>query len=404
MPDTPATPPYGEQLDFALIDESTPRLRVAKANALVEAQYQLTSKEHKLMLAAMAKIRKDQTELYEQVFNVADLADLLDFPLKSAYGELRRIAKGLMKKQVEVRDEVSGGWVMYQWVSKAYCSNGQFGIRFSDDLKPLLIGLVGRFTIFELGRVLKMRSGYSIRLYELFKQYESFGTRTFTLDRKLTANKNWEDFSRVMGYSPSSYPRFGNINQRIIKPAMKEVKALTEFKDIQVKTIKWQKKVIAVTFYFRSTQTLEDVEDHPLFTDVVKLGVTKDRAREIFAHYSDDRIEKNLNLVKVAHLARKIDNPAAYFVAAVTENYADPDLPLDDDSGKASSKKSGNQVQGDGVRKLSAEAGPDHPLYSACASDQDFAKLIAAERARGKPFTSYNEFHQFTLKKATAGG
>jgi plasmid replication initiation protein len=377
---------YGQQLDFALIDEHTPRLKVAKSNALVEAQYQLTGKEHKLLLAAMAKIRKDQTELHEQVFMVHELADLLGLSISSAYSELRRISAGLMKKQVEVRNEETGSWVLYQWVSKAYCHDGQFGIRFSDDLKPFLIGLVGRFTMYQLGKVLKMRSNYSIRFYELFKQFEAFGTRTFSLDTKLTANKNWDDFSRVMGYDPKSYPRFSNVNQRVIKPGLKEVRELTEFKDVQVKLIKWKNKTIAITFNFRSVDTLDDIEEHPVFPDVVNLGVPKKQCREIFARYDDDRIMQNLALTKEAHRNHAIDNPATHFLHAVQENYANPPLPLDADVPAPSSIKTKVGV-------------PDHPLYEFCATEQEFDRLVAAETALGKSFASYNDFHQYMLSR-----
>ena len=53
------------QLDLIPLNENTPKLRVAKANALVEAQFELTSQEHKLLLVAMAQIRKDQTQFHE---------------------------------------------------------------------------------------------------------------------------------------------------------------------------------------------------------------------------------------------------------------------------------------------------------------------------------------------------
>ena len=154
------------QLDLIPLNENTPKLRVAKANALVEAQFELTSQEHKLLLVAMAQIRKDQTQFHEQVFQVQDLVEHLELNPKNAYRDLRRISKGIMSKQVTIRNDDTGEWRMYQWVSKAYCERGTFGIKFSEELKPFLIGLVGRFTLYELGRILKMKSNYAIRLYE----------------------------------------------------------------------------------------------------------------------------------------------------------------------------------------------------------------------------------------------
>lgn len=380
----------GQQLDFALVDEDMPRLKVAKANALIEAQYHLTSKEHRLLLAAMAKIRKDQTELHEQVFMVTDLAELLGISKSSAYSELRQLSAGLMKKQVEVRDEETGNWVLYQWVSKAYCRDGQFGIRFSDDLKPLLIGLVGRFTMYELGRVLRMRSNYSIRFYELFKQFEAFGTRTFSLDPKLTADKNWDDFSRVMGYDSASYPRFSNVNQRIIKPGLQEVRDLTEFKDIEVKLIRWKRKTVAVTFNFRSVETLEDLNEHPVFISAMKLGLSAPECRRVFADYDDSAIVQALSEAQAAHRERKTDQPAEYFLKRVAECDSEPAV---------RQKKRKPVRPQDAVNKQALENSDleKHPLYKSCANDIELRRLISIEQFLGVPFKTYNEFHDHLM-------
>ena len=238
----------GHQLDLIPLNENTQKLRVAKANALVEAQFELTSQEHKLLLVAMAQIRKDQTQFHEQVFQVQDLVEHLELNPKNAYRDLRRISKGIMSKQVTIRNDDTGEWRMYQWVSKAYCERGTFGIKFSEELKPFLIGLVGRFTLYELGRILKMKSNYAIRLYELFQQYRKFGNRTVGLDPKLAARNGWDNFSKLMGYNPETYERFANLNQKVLQPAIAQIEQFTEFKKVHVKKIKHGRKTVALEF------------------------------------------------------------------------------------------------------------------------------------------------------------
>lgn len=379
-----------EQLDLIPLDENTPRLKVAKANALASAQYELTSQEHRLLLVAIAQIRKDQTELFEQAFEVKDLVKHMDLNPKNAYRDLERISKGLMRKQVHIRNDDTGEWRMYQWVAKAYCERGTFGIKISDDLGPFLLGLVSKYTLYELGKILNMKSSYSIRLYEIIKQYEKLGVRTVSLNPKLTAQKSWDDFSRMMGYSPKTYSRFSNLNQRVLKPAIAEIEEFTEFKKISVKQIKFNRKTIALEFKWTVVDTLEDLPKHPLYGDVINLGVGEKVCRDLFAKYDEDRIARNLALAKKAHREKQIENPAGYFITALKDNYADPELPL------AISDSADKQK----VRQR--EPSYDHPLYEFCATDQEFLKLAAAEKQRGVPFKTYNEFHEYVMHQSTS--
>lgn len=378
--------PGSKQLDLIPLDENTPKLKVAKANALVEAQYELTHQEHKLLLIAMAQIRKDQTELYEQVFQVQDLVSHLELNPKNAYRDLRRISRGLMRKQVEIRNDDTGEWRLYQWVSKAYCEKGSFGIKFSDELAPFLLNLVGKYTLYELGRILRMSSNYAIRLYEILKQYQRFGNRTVSLEPALTTVHNWDNFPKIMGYNPESYSRFANLNQRVLKPAIEQVQRFTEFKKLEFKKIKINRRTVALEFAWKSVDTLEDLPDHPLYGDVRGLGVTDKVCRDIFANYDEDKIVRNLALTKKGHREKRIDNPAAYFVTAMKEDYANPQLPL----ASGQSPTVGNIPEAKTI---------DHPLYSQCASDQEFRILVEAERERGEPFVNYNEFHSYKIDK-----
>lgn len=381
----------GEQLDLIVVDDTTPKLKVAKSNALVSAQYELSHKEHKLLLLAMAEIRKDQTSFTEQVFTVRDVAKLLDISPSSAYSELDRISTGLMRKQVEIRNEETGNWIKYQWVTKSYCHNGNFGIRFSEDLKPFLLGLVGRFTLYELSRVLKMNSNYAIRLYELLKQYERFGERTFSLDPNVTTKESWESFAKLMGYNPKSYSRFSNLNQRVLMPAISQVEKYTEFRSVNFRVIRFNRKPVALAFSWKTVDVLEDVEEHPLYRDIKVLGVSSDVCRSIFREYDDDRIARNLSYAKKAHRGGDIQNPAAYFLAAVENDYANQQAPLkfEDTYGLAAQA----EVCTDKNESAAGQLTPERQrMKDECVNDIEWRKLLQRERDLGVRFSSYKEF------------
>jgi len=376
---------HNHQLDLIPLDENTPRLKVAKSNALIEAQFELSASEHRLLLLAMAQIHKDQSRLVEQVFSIQDIVSHLDLNAKNAYRDLKRISQGLMRKQVEIQGE-NGQWRLYQWVSKAWCERGMFGIKFSDDLGPFLIGLASRYTLFELGKILSMTSGYAIRLYEIFKQYERFGSRTVCLEPSVMKTKaelhGWGNFPKLMGYNPASYKRFSNLNQRVLQPAIAQVQEYTEFKEVMVKPIRFNRKTVALTFSWHTGNALEDLPRHPLFKDMRSLGIKESVIRNIFESYSEETIARVLKITKDAHRSGSVSNPAGYFVNTL--------------------KASGGELLGAVSANQDTEEKSDdieHPLKHACATEQEFLKLLAAERKLGRPFTSFNEFHEYTLGK-----
>jgi len=388
----------GEQLDFALIDENTPQLKVVKANALIEAHYELTAKEHKLLLLGIARIAKDQQQFYEQVFSVPEVARLLGVPVTSAYAELDRISSGLMKKQVEIRNQETGEFVKYQWVTKAYCKKGDFGFRLSEDLKPYLLGLVGSYTMYELSHILPMSSGYAIRLYELLKQHGTFGSRVFSLEPELTRGKNWEDFALVMGYDRKSYPRFSNINQRILKPALSQIEIFGEFRNLKVDRVTHGRKTVAIRISWMTIDGLSSLADNPLYKELSGLGVAEKVIRDVFSRFAEDRIRRNLVYAKQAHKEKKVDNPAGYFLKAVQSDYGNPQLHLDAPDEDDNPNRDNAVGLGPDHGAL-YEHGAEHPLRKDCSTDAEFQLLLSAERKRGKPFVSYNEFHDYKLKE-----
>ena len=166
---------------------------VVKENQLVNARYKLNPIELKLVLYAIANIEKDAVDFWRYTLKLADLA--ID------HKELKRAARSLVSKVFEIKEP--DGWLMISWFSSIRY-NGKTGtieLQFDPNLKPYLLQLKANFTAYNLQSVLPMRSSYSIRLYELLKQYESIGHRTFNLDElrdilRVPDSYTWKDFKR----------------------------------------------------------------------------------------------------------------------------------------------------------------------------------------------------------------
>jgi plasmid replication initiation protein len=76
------------------------------------------------------------------------------------------------------------GDLQITWVSsvKYYDNEGVVHIAFDPALKPYLLQLKSRFKPYQLRNVISLNSFYSIRIYELLKQYENIGNRTFEIN------------------------------------------------------------------------------------------------------------------------------------------------------------------------------------------------------------------------------
>ena len=55
-------------------------------------------------------------------------------------------------------------------------------VEFSQKLMPYLLELKQQFTTYYLANVMALKSSYSIRIFELLKQYEKIGKRSISLE------------------------------------------------------------------------------------------------------------------------------------------------------------------------------------------------------------------------------
>ncbi|MFI8545661.1 replication initiation protein [Enterococcus casseliflavus] len=110
-------------------------------------------------------------------------------------------------------------------------------------LEGVLNNLTTEFTRFELSAFTSIRSTYSKTLFRLLMQFRSSGYLVIGI----------EDFRKRLDI-PESYQMF-NIDQRILKPALKELSAY--FNDLKFKKIKAKKgnKIAKLEFTFSGLKT-----------------------------------------------------------------------------------------------------------------------------------------------------
>ncbi|HDR7383803.1 TPA: replication initiation protein [Bacillus toyonensis] len=166
--------------------------------------------------------------------------DLLGLSGSTKYTELSKITKELLSKVIEIR--AGEELIQVSWLSSAiYNKNkGTIDLRFDPLLKPFLLELSSKFTSYRLANVVKLKSTYSIRIYELLKQYEHIKERTISLENL-----------RYYLDAIDTYPNYANFKQRVLKPSQKELNQKTDI-SFEFEEIKLGRKVEKIRFIIQS--------------------------------------------------------------------------------------------------------------------------------------------------------
>lgn len=213
---------------------------VSKSNTLIEANSRLNLVEQKMLLCLASNIEPNDRDFKTYTFPIKQFHDLLGLSGSIKYTELSKITKELLSKVIEIR--AGEELIQVSWLSSAiYNRNkGTIDMRFDPLLKPFLLELSSKFTSYRLANVVKLKSTYAIRIYELLKQYEDLKERTISLE-------NLRYYLDAMDV----YPNYANFKQRVLNPSQKELNQKTDI-SFEFEEIKLGRKVQKIRFTIRS--------------------------------------------------------------------------------------------------------------------------------------------------------
>ncbi len=227
---------------------NNPHAVVRKSNTLIEASYKLSVNEQRLILMLSSSVRPADKEFCPYRISIKEFAKLLDLKNKNVYQDVEELVLGLREKSITIFMDNS---VLHTgWLSSIEYFNGEGMLELSFDpkLKPFLLELKDRFTSYKLKMIIQLRSSFSIRIYELLKQYEKIGFRIFDL----------VDLREILGIDKDEYPFYGNFKARIILSAQKELAERTDIA-FDFEEIKTGRSVKKIKFIIRA-QTPPEVQ------------------------------------------------------------------------------------------------------------------------------------------------
>lgn len=214
---------------------------VVKSNTLVEASYRLSTQEQKVILSLAAKIKTQDEDFKNYTFSVKEFADITGARIDSKYQEVKNLTSRLLRRVFTINE--ADGPLQLSWLSAAkyFDGEGLITLRFDPGLKPYLLQLKDCFTKFNLTMALRLKSSFSIRIYELLKQYESIGSRIFLL----------ADLKNALGISGSQYKLYGHFKSKVLKVAQEELAAKTDL-TFEFEETKVGRGVGKITFLIKS--------------------------------------------------------------------------------------------------------------------------------------------------------
>lgn len=302
---------------------------VTKSNNLVEARYHFSIWETRVFTKLVSLIQPADKDLHNYRLHIKDLVQFFGLNDKDAYAKIKEVPENLLKKVVTIPYTNKEGEVRFLktgLIAQATIPEkreGYIELAFHPTLKPYLLELQQTFLSYDIRNVLKISSVYSIRIYELLKQYEAIGIREFDL----------VELKQILGIS-EKYKLYGHFKDRIISKAQKD---LNEYTDIlfDFKEKKKGRKVIGLIFSIYPNKKNEESLDKLLPEDeklhkyikehLGKWGVDSDRQKDIFNSYGTEHIEKAVKYVWNQQESKqkrgaKIDNPGAYFLRIIASD------------------------------------------------------------------------------------
>lgn len=301
-------------------------LMVVKSNKLINQSYKLSTIEKKLIYYLITKIDNDDEDFKAYSLKISDFLEIVGSENQQSYSitqGLPKITRGLLQKGFSMIDD-RGNLLQVSWLSSAYHrrKEGVIELRFDPSLKPFLLQLKEKFTIFNISNVIKMKSSYSMRLYELLKQYEQFKTRIIDID----------EFKHLLSLDDSAtYRLYGNIKSKILEIAKKELKETSDI-SFQYDEIKEGRRVVKLRFYISKNEPVRKIYESTAISGEVteflnefkeKYGAELDYnlTEKMFIKYGCDLLRIKFVEYDEYRQGREIKNIAGDFYTFVTKGY-----------------------------------------------------------------------------------
>ncbi len=261
-------------------------------------------------------IQPDDDEFHDYDLLVSEFAIMFGIEcVKDIHARVEETAKNLVGKRLDLSKGKEKEYVAWLSHAKYIEGKGVINISFHKSLKPYLLQLKSHFTQYRLLFVVKFKSSYSIRLYELLKASEYLGNGgVFYREFSLVELKN------IFGVEKGEYEIFSNFKNRIIGTSVKEI---NQHSDIFVSSVEYIKEGRAVKRIKFIAEPKENkvLESQPSNTEaalpedvtaLMVLGIAEETAKKWVKEHGKDNVLKACRFVRAKQKAGEVKDVPAY--------------------------------------------------------------------------------------------
>lgn len=247
---------------------------VVKDNALNQYTFYKSPVQLKILAHLITDIR-DEPNKTKYTLSIKEL--LTDFwGTKENYTQLKNVCRK-MGQMVEIPKE-KGFKFSALFYDINTDENGLIEFEVNPNLKPYLLNITNNFTAYDRSKISHLKSFYSIRLYELLKQYQD---KTGGGWWKVTLDK----LKEILKISEKQYKLYGHLKNKVILVAQKELYEKTDIK-FTFEEQKKGRKIEVLTFYISQNNKIKtSIENSTKNTQNILPKHTKNESYEILSKF-----------------------------------------------------------------------------------------------------------------------
>jgi plasmid replication initiation protein len=296
---------------------------IVKSNSLLQHPLYKKSVELKLFSRIILSIRNHPNDNIFS-FNVKDLLEFFDGGADN-YTELKKIAKSMFRV-VDLNPAEKGFHLSTIFTDIFTHEEGIITFEINKNIKPYLLDLTNNFTQYYFENIAKLKSSFSIRMYELLKQYESVGSRRVSI-------QYLKDFLSI---ESSKFTKYNDFKRFVILVAQKELEDKTDIY-FSFNEIKQGRKIAEIVFTIYSNNTVtpnskklnnlghkkEDSTLNPIYDLIKKLipNIADSKLREILTTYEMAQVFNAVAIVEKYKTKDTDADLAGLFVSALKQGW-----------------------------------------------------------------------------------
>ena len=317
------------------VDIDIDKNMVVKSNDLIEGHYRMSVNAQKLAASIISLVDPKQGQKDNgsalPVFNftMPELAKILEIDRDNARKRLKSAMKELKNIQIEVRKPDDPGSFILLSLFRTCGFLDREGVarfEFEDRLRSYVRYLAGNFTQYQLVQIKKLRSSYSLRLYEILRKAHPLKC---TRDMSIIPYDLGE-LRSMLGVEKSAYRQYTQFRRSVLERIQAEIEEKTDI-SFNFESVRKGRKVQAIKFYVRHNNDFEapeatiDVlggntlpENYNEAVASILSSAVPELPEEVIIMLSSelDAVEASQAFLSYSKAKQKngVDDPAAYFL------------------------------------------------------------------------------------------